>query len=273
MIKKFGLLALLITLIISVPVMAQDDVVEEEPPDCPSFEGSSVDVRVGYYMGEGEAFRLSGQTQRAIDSFTCIIAVVDDDYIPAYINRASLFAQRRLYEESIEDYTTIIDLDSRSVPAFNNRAIINAVIGEYELAMDDFNQVISIDSNFVTGYNNRAVLYTLVEDYDSALADLEQALEISGIADILALIQDPERDTDIELPEFTNEEAQTYALFGIIYSAQALDNYQSYLTLVGQNSDQRIQSAAGALESRFTFELRLDDGSWLMVASFAPEAE
>jgi hypothetical protein len=51
---------------------------------------------------------------------------------------------------------------------------------------------------------------------------------------------------------------------------QARDNYTAYLTLMRGSADSRIESASGALESRFTFELRLDDGTWLYAASFSP---
>ena len=258
---------LALPLLLALPTLAQDDE-EEELPDCPAFEGSSTDVRVAYYMGEGDGFVSSGQTQAAIASYTCIIRVVDEDYVPAYIERAVLYSQRRDYERAIEDYDAIIARDSSSVPALNNRGIVYFLMAEYEDALADFDRAIQLDSNSVIAHNNRAVLHTLMGDYDAALADLDSAAEASGIGDILALIEDPDRDTSEELPEFNREDAMTYALRGIVRSREALDEYNDYFTVLRGGGDGRIQSAAGALESRFTFELRLDDGSWLMSISF-----
>jgi hypothetical protein len=90
----------------------------------------------------------------------------------------------------------------------------------------------------------------------------------SGIESIVAELEDPDRSSDAPFPEFEREAAVTYALRGLVRSLQAVANYQDYRVLSPGGGDARIQSAAGALESRFSFELRLDDGSWLMTASF-----
>jgi len=72
------------------------------------------------------------------------------------------------------------------------------------------------------------------------------------------------------VPAFDPDHALSYALLGIVYEMRARDNYSAYMLLLGGDADQRIQSAAGALESRFSFDLRLDDGTWLFAASFSP---
>ena len=120
------------------------------------------------------------------------------------------------------------------------------------------------------GYTNRAVVYALEGEYELAITDLEQAIELSDLEAVIADVTDPERPADQPWPEYDRDSAQAYALLGIIYSAQALDNYHKYLLLTGSEGDFRIQSAAGSLESRFTFELRLDDGTWLLAADFVP---
>ena len=56
-------------------------------------------------------------------------------------------------------------------------------------------------------------------------------------------------------------------------SLKALQNYEDYITLTRSGADSRITSAAGMLESQFTFELRLDDGSWLLQANYDPFKE
>ncbi|MEO0561174.1 MAG: hypothetical protein AAF125_03620, partial [Chloroflexota bacterium] len=82
----------------------------------------------------------------------------------------------------------------------------------------------------------------------------------------LSVIRDPE--SEVPVPPYALAEAQAYAMLGLVRSAQALDAYDDYLTLAQSRADSRIQSAAGALESRFTFELRLDDGSYFIPATF-----
>ena len=263
------LLILALLSLIAVPVLGQGEV--EEPPECPAFEGSSTDVRTGYYMGEGQGLARSGQAHAAITSYTCIIEVIDEDYLPAYVRRAILYTQVRDYEAALEDYTAIIQRDSTSVAAHNNRGIVYFLQTEYEEALADFNRALELDSEFVIGYNNRAVLHTLQGDFQAAMDDLDTAIEVSGIEEKVTVAENIQPGSDQELPEFTRAEVLSLALRGIVRSHQALDNYNDYITL-NQGGDQRVVSAAGALDSRFTFEMRLDDGSWLMPANFEEEA-
>jgi tetratricopeptide (TPR) repeat protein len=142
---------------------------------------------------------------------------------------------------------------------------------EYEDALADFNQVLTLDANYVPGYNNRGVLYIVEGELDLALADFDQAISVSGIDGILEELTDPERPSNAQRPEYDNDHAQAYALIGVVRSQQALDNYEAYLLLAGGSRDRRVEAAAGALESRLSFELRVDDGTWLLVAGFGLE--
>jgi tetratricopeptide (TPR) repeat protein len=248
--------------------LAQDG--EEEELICPAFPGASTDLRVNYYVGEGMGYAASGRVSSAIYSFSCIVEQINPSYVPGYMVRAALYTQQHDYEEAIADYNRAIELNAGLLAAYNNRGIVYAAQGEYELAMDDFNHVLGSDSGYVIAYNNRAVIYAIQGQYDQAISDLEQAISISGIGGVYAELTNPDRPADAEKPEYNLDHAQPYAVLGIIYSAKALDNYHAYLLLTGNQSDTRIQSAAGALESRFTFELRLDDGTWLFTAAFSP---
>jgi len=266
-------LSVLLILIIAIPLVAQDDEAEEELPDCPVFEDQSTEVRTSYYMGEGLGYLRSNQLSSAIFSFTCIIRVIDEDYVPAYMTRAVAFTRQRDYEAAIEDYTSAIDLDSSLIQAYNNRGVAYVLLTEFQEAKADFDQVLELDSSNVAGVNNRSVLHILEDEFDEAIALLEQAVDISGIDDVYAELTNPDRPNDAPEVEFDRNDARSYALLGIVRSAQALDEYQKYLFLTGNGADSRIQSAAGAMESRFTFELRLDDGSWLLTLDFSPTGE
>lgn len=257
---------LIAILVAALPVLAQDE--DEEELICPNFEGDSADVRTSYYMGEGAAFFNSGQLNSALHSFSCIIEQVNGSYIPAYMHRAAVHAARRDYESAIDDYTRAIGLDSSLVPAYNNRGVMYAALREYEDAIDDFSTVLDLDADYIDAYNNRAVIYTIVGEFELAIGDLETAISRSGIDDVVTNLTRPDRPQDEPRPEYNPAHAQSYALLGIVYSAYSLDNYENYILLRGGSADRRIQAAAGALESRFSFELRLDDGTWLLVAQF-----
>ncbi len=241
-----------------------------DPLICDQFEGSSNAIRTGYYMGEGTAFYRSGQLQRATDSFSCIITQIDTNYLDAYTARAVVFTDRRDYTLALEDYATAIGLDSSLIGAYNNRAIVYAAQGDYDAALADFDRALDIDSNYRFALSNRGVLYALRGDYAAAIADLENVITLSGVDDALAELRRPNRLGTDPLPVYSFEDARAYSLLGIIYSRFALTNYQDYLYLLGGNADLRIQSASGALESRFNFDLRLDDGTWYLATDFIP---
>lgn len=271
-VQKFLFIFILITMLSVIPA-----VVAQEPTPipliCDDFTDSPDDARISYYMGEGAGFFSAGYYDRAIESYSCVIEQIDQGFTGAYMQRAVAYTARQDYEPALADYTRAIELDGNLLAAYNNRGIVYAARQEYEEALADFNAALERDANYIPSLNNRAVIAAIQGDYPSAIADLQQAIDVSGIDDIYAELSDPDRSPTAEFPEFNPEHAQSYALLGIIYSAQALDNYRAYLLLRGGSGDQRVQSAAGALESRFSFELRLDDGTWLLSADLTTSGE
>ncbi len=269
-----------VLMVMSIPVGAQDATVTpvpqptptlEPPPVCPSFEGEETSVRTSYYMGEGFGYFNSGLLSDAILSFTCVIRVVNPEYIPAYMVRGAAYIRRQEYDRAIRDYTRAVELQPDLLNAYNNRGIVYAAIGDLDKAESDFDRVLELDSDSILGLNNRAVLYAIRADYDNAISMLQEAIEISGIEDVYARLTDPNRPADAPAIEYDFLDARAYALLGVMYSARARDNYNKYLYLTGGSGDARIQSAAGVLQSQFTFDLRLDDGTWLLVADFSLE--
>jgi len=262
------LICLLVSGLASTQTSAQDsDLICEDFADSPTAE------RITYYMGEGAAFLAGRQFSNAVRSYTCIIEQLDGDYIGAYNQRAVAYTMQQNYQEAIDDYDTVLSLESSSRAALNNRGIAYAALNEYESALEDFNTVIELDEAYVPGLMNRGVIYAIQGDFEAAIADLEAAIATAGINAVVVELRDPERDPNLPLPEFDRDHAQMYAILGIIYSGFALDNYNDYLLLRGGSADQRVQAAAGSLESRFNFDLRLDDGTWLLRADFAPTGE
>lgn len=272
------LLVSALSVLLTIPVAAQDatptpvpvpTATLEPPPNCPVLQGESQDSRTSYYMGEGVGYMTSGLLSDAIFSFTCVIRVVNADYVPAYMMRAAAYVRRQEFEKAIQDYTRASQLDPNLLSAFNNRGIVYTALTDYDRAQRDFDKVLELDADSILGLNNRSVLYAIRGDYDTAIELLQKAIDISGIEGVYAQLTDPQRASDAPPIEYDTLNARAYALLGVMYSARALDNYQKYLFLTRGNGDARIQSAAGALESQFTFEMRLDSGTWLLVADYS----
>lgn len=264
------ILFLLIAFSFTVPVVAQDAQEEDEEPRyvCPAFTDASTVERTSYYMGEGAAYMRSRNYAAAINSYGCIVQQIDPNSRDAYLNRAAAYSARREYEEALDDYDAALRIDGSFAPSYSNRGVIYTAIQEYEQAMSDFERAIDLESGYAAAYINRGILSAILEDYDAALADFQQAIDLAGLDTVLAELRDPERPDDAPAPVYDAEIAQAYALIGVVYSQQALANYEDYLLLTGSRADSRIQSAAGALQSRFSFDLRLDEGGWMLVADF-----
>lgn len=262
-------LALLLLGLVTTPAALQD--ATPVPRDCPAFATGDANARIPYYMGEGRAYMQAFQYSDAIYSYSCIIEQVDEDYVPAYTARAVAYTQLRDFEAALADYTAALEHDANRPDILNNRAVVYMAQGEYEEALTDLEAALTQDDTYVVARNNRGVLNAITGDYAGAIADFEQAIDQSGIDAVLTELTREDRSSEAERPEYNTSDAQPYAMLGIVYSQIALEHYESYLTLRPGDADRRIANAAGALESRFAFELRLDDGSWLLVATFKDE--
>lgn len=274
-----ALIALLITGVFAVIAQETPDE-EEELLDCPAFEDSAPDVRVGFYMGEGLAYENTGQLSSAIYSYSCLIQQVDDSYIPAYIQRALIHTSRRSFDLAIEDYTTLLELDSNLVGAINNRGLVYMARQEFEEALADFELAIDTDASYIPAYINRGVYYATQEQYDLALADFQTVVDLAGLQAVIDWLEAPTEDDEGnpidkgEIPDYERDYVRVYAMMGMIDQIEALDDYATYLRIAGGTADRRIESNAGDIRSRFQFDLRFDDGSWVIFDDFVePEPE
>jgi len=262
-------LALLLLGLATAPAALQD--ATPVPRDYPAFATGEASARIPYYMGEGRAYMQASQYSEAIYSYSCIIEQVDEDHVPAYTARAVAYTQLRDFDAALADYSAALERDANRADILNNRAVVFMAQGEYEEALADLEAAVAQDAAYVLARNNRGVLKAITGDYAGAIADFEQAIDQSGIDAVLTELTREDRSPEAERPEYNTADAQPYAMLGIVYSQIALEHYESYLTLRPGDADRRIANAAGALESRFAFELRLDDGSWLLVATFKDE--
>lgn len=268
----------LLTALAALPAAAQEatpTATPEPPPNCPAFEGQANDVRTGYYMGEGLAYLNANRLNDAEFSFTCVIRVIDTSYVPAYLARAEVYTYLRDFERAIIDYSAAILRDNNSITALNNRGIAYTVLGDYNNAAADFDSVLAIDADYLPAYNNRSIIYTLQGEFDAAIEMINQGIQESGAEAALAAARNPERPENAPDIELEDAAMRLYALRGILESARSLESFRSYIDLANATErypDERISAAAGSLESRLTFELRLDDGTWMLRSSFVSES-
>lgn len=277
MLKRIVLMLILGLVVIGGGIASAQDATPTATPSasapqsasiCNAFKDQPANTRTGYYMGEGIAYLNTGQLASAEQSFTCIISEIDADYVLASMARGLTYMRLRDFDSALLDFNQVIQRQPNSVAGFNNRGVLFALQFDYQRAAQDFEKALSLDNSYLRAVHNRALIYALTGDFDAAVNLLQDRVETTGIDDTLAQYRDPNRPADAAPIPFDPMAGRLYALLGIVYSAQALDSYQDYIALeggAGRFPDERITAAAGALESRFTFELRLDDGSLLLL--------
>jgi len=248
---------------------------EEPPPVCPPYQNNNREARVGYFMGEGLAYLINNQLTQAKNSFACIVRVVDTSYVPGWMGRARVNLRLVEYERAFVDLNQAIRLDDSLVAAYNDRGYIFMQWRDYLRAEADFERALALDPNYTPAFSNLAVAYAIQADYDAAIALLEEKINSTNIDGILDQLRDPDFDPE-EPILFDPDHARLYALLGIVYERQALGSFQNYMEIFNRSQrsipDSRIAQTAGSLESRFTFELRLDDGSWLLLSDYPADS-
>ena len=258
----------------ALPALAQDATPTATPeplPNCPAFTDQPNNVRTGYYMGEGIANLNANRLDEAELSFTCIIRITDPNYVQAYLARAVVFEDMRKFDKALDDYNSALQHNPGSIVGRNNRGIVLTIIGDYDTAGADFDRVLQTNSKYLPAINNRSIIYALKGDYDLAVALIDKGITASGVTDLLAQARDPKRPSNAKPLDVDANAMQLYALKGILESSHALDSFHAYADLASVSThfaDDRIISAAGSLESRLTFDLRLDDGTWMIRSDF-----
>jgi len=95
-----------------------------------------------------------------------------------YYNRGNVYRHMGKYEQAIEEYNRVIELDSEYTNAYFFRGIIHWNLGKYEQALEDYDRVIQINPKHAVAYNNRGDSYLKLGQYEQAIENYEQAIQL-----------------------------------------------------------------------------------------------
>jgi len=163
------------------------------------------------YFIKGFVYKESGDTNRAISSFTTVTELDPQNY-DAYIqlgilyaakdndlalqyytnalrvrpaseealyNRGLYYQESGLLEKAEEDYKAIIAKNSNYVDAYYNLGFIALVNKkDYPEAIKQFSAALKADQNYVEAFYNRGLAYEYSGDKDAAIKDYRSALSI-----------------------------------------------------------------------------------------------
>ena len=108
-----------------------------------------------------------------------------------YLNRGKDYAERKQYDNAVDDFTKAISIDPDNADAYIERAGALAAKGNFEAAMLDFDRAKNLnaeaakivseklrDPKFAAGYVARGNTYWGNKEYKQAIAEYDRAIEI-----------------------------------------------------------------------------------------------
>ena len=133
-----------------------------------------------YYLFRGDFYnnQLEDYDKALADFSQAIELEPDNDNF--FFNRALLYDKNiETYTEAIDDYYRVLEINPQMSSPLNNIALIYEELKDYNNALEAYNKIIELDPDEALYYSNRGGLYGFkLEDYDKALADFSQAIEL-----------------------------------------------------------------------------------------------
>jgi hypothetical protein len=84
------------------------------------------------------------------------------------------------YENAIDNFTAIIEIDPKYKDILNRRGVAYCSIGNYDAAISDMTRAIQHNPHHASYYFNLGSVYDLKDNYDDAIVNLTKALEINS---------------------------------------------------------------------------------------------
>jgi len=129
------------------------------------------------WFSEGYMHNKAGQYQEAIEAYTCVIEL-DPKYASAYYNRGETYRLLGDYQKAIADCSRAIELDSKHVWAYGTRGAAYRMLKDYQQAIQNLSRAIGLDSNYAWAYGQRGLVYYGLKDYQRAIEDFDHALQL-----------------------------------------------------------------------------------------------
>lgn len=97
----------------------------------------------------------------------------------AYIKRAAILAESKLYKQAVADMNSAIAVDSENPKLRNTRGYFLLLLKQYSAAEADFNKAIDLDQNYPQVYNNRGLVFIGQDQYIKAMNDFQTAIKLN----------------------------------------------------------------------------------------------
>jgi tetratricopeptide (TPR) repeat protein len=129
------------------------------------------------YHKRGEAKSQLNNFKSAIEDFSKVIEI-DSKYMWAFFKRGEAKSELADFQSAIEDYSKVIEIDSNYKWAFQSRGIAKSKLNDFEGAVLDFDKVIQIDPNYKWAYQNRGEAKGKLYDIEGGVIDFDNVIQI-----------------------------------------------------------------------------------------------
>ncbi len=118
--------------------------------------------------------------QEALEEYNNIIEI-EPDFLPAWQNKGYILRELERYGEAIEAYDEYLRIIPNTVDILYFRGLTKNKQKQYKKAIEDFDSVIAIKPDDIDARIDKAISYWKMEDNESALEAIDQALELDDM--------------------------------------------------------------------------------------------
>jgi len=105
---------------------------------------------------------------------------LDSTDIEALFEKGNALFDIGKYDEAIDDYDKVLDIDSTVIEALYNKGLALSKLGADDEAIDYFNEVLEINSTDIDGLFGKGIALYELEKYDEAIYYYDKVLEINS---------------------------------------------------------------------------------------------
>lgn len=151
--------------------------------------GAPAEVKIEITLELAQQYLSEGRYEEAIEAFTTLIEIDPKNEV-LYMGRADAYTYLEQYPEAVGDYSTVVTLNDANVEAYIYRGVLNYVQGDAQAGEDDLNHVSGLSNE--QGSNDEA-LTELINYLERLNIALESEDSVDGASRKIYLMPDGSR--------------------------------------------------------------------------------
>lgn len=127
------------------------------------------------HIKRGFAYLMIDNYPMAIEDFNTAITM-NDQFNEAYLGRGISKFEMKDYQAAETDLTRYLQVNKKNAMAYNYMAGIDFLKQRYQESLNDYSEVIKLDSTYPDAYINRGMMRHYLRDFKGAIQDYDVAI-------------------------------------------------------------------------------------------------